>query len=289
MNFRPWGNIRADLGRARRLPWVDLLIVAGIAGAVIGGVSLGREWVRPHRAALEINLDAPFVLFRYPFYSLFRGLIAYGISLGFTLIYGFWAAKDALAERVLIPMLDILQSIPVLSFLPGVMLALVAVFPSSNVGMELTAILMIFTGQAWNMTFSFYHSLKAVPQDMREAATVFRLDWWRRLRWVELPFAAIGLVWNSMMSMAGGWFFLTVCEAFKLKYHGQDYDFRLPGIGSYVSVAVEQKRYDAMFYAIVAMITMIVLLDQLLWRPVVVWAQKFRLEEGAAGPAETSW
>src|SRR5260221_9923574 len=285
MNFRPWGNVRADLHRARRLPWIDLLIVIGIAGVVIGGASLAHQWARPHQTALVIDLDNPFVLIKYTFYSLCRGLIAYGISLAFTLVYGYWFAKDRLAERVLVPLLDILQSNPVLSFLPGVVLALVAIFPSSNTGMELACVLMIFTGQAWNMTFSFHHSLKAVPQDMREAATVFRLNWWRRLKWVELPFATIGLVWNSMMSMAGGWFFLTVCEAFRLR--GQD--FRLPGIGSYVSVAVDKGDYGAMAAGFAAMVVMIVLLDQLLWRPVVVWAQKFRIEEGASGPAMSSW
>src|SRR5204863_6959862 len=179
------------------------------------------------RPTVAIDLDDAWALPRYTLFSLMRGLVAYVLSLGFTLVYGYWAAKDHQAERVLVPLLDILQSIPVLSFLPGVVLALVAVFPSSNAGMELACVLMIFTGQAWNMTFSFHHSLKAVPQHMREAATVFRLNWWRRLKWVELPFATIGLVWNSMMSMAGGWFFPTVCEAFKLKHKGQDYDFRL--------------------------------------------------------------
>src|SRR5205085_5081958 len=144
---------------------------------------------------------------------------------------------------------------------------------------------MIFTGQASNMTFSYYHSLKGVPLDQREVATVYRLDWWQRLRRVEMPFATISLVWNSMMSMAGGWFFLTVCESFSL--HGKD--FRLPGIGSYVSVAVERGNYAAMVAAFVAMAVMIVMLDQLLWRPVVVWAQKFRIEEGGSGPAMTSW
>src|SRR6266851_1582447 len=285
MNFRPWENVRSELNRFRRVPWIDLLLVIGLAGLIIGVVSLGQQWAQPKRAAIDINLDNPFFLIKYTFYSLCRGMIAYGLSLTFTLVYGYWAAKDALAERVLVPLLDILQSIPVLSFLPGVVLAMVAVFPDSNIGIELACILMIFTGQAWNMTFSFHQSLKAVPQEMREAATVFRLNWWRRLKWVELPFATIGLVWNSMMSMAGGWFFLSVCEAFQLK----ESDYRLPGIGSYVSVAVKNQRYDCMFMAIIAMIVMIVLLDQLLWRPVVVWAQKFRLEEGAAGPAETSW
>ena len=144
---------------------------------------------------------------------------------------------------------------------------------------------MIFTGQAWNMTFSFYHSLQLVPADQQEAATVYRFNWWQRLKWVELPFSTMGLVWNSMMSMAGGWFFLMISEAFKLG----DKDFRLPGLGSYMSVAVEQGRVDAMLWAMLAMILMIVALDQLLWRPVVVWAQKFRVEEGGEQPMMSSW
>src|SRR5207302_802343 len=186
---------------------------------------------------------------------------------------------------VLVPLLDILQSIPVLSFLPGLVLALVALFPTTNVGLELAAIIMIFTGQAWNMTFSYYHSLRSVPADLSEAATVFRFNWWQRLKWVELPFSTMGLVWNSMMSMAGGWFFLMITEAFRLG----DKDFRLPGLGSYMSVAVEQRRWDAQVWAVLAMVLMIVLLDQLLWRPVVVWAQKFRIEEGGYQPAMSSW
>lgn len=160
-----------------------------------------------------------------------------------------------------------------------------ALFPTTNIGLELAAIIMIFTGQAWNMTFSYYHSLRSVPADLTEAATVYRFNWWQRLKWVELPFATMGLVWNSMMSMAGGWFFLMINEAFRLG----DRDFRLPGVGSYMSVAVEQDRWDAMVWAVVAMVMMIVLLDQLLWRPVVVWAQKFRVEEGGQAPAMTSW
>src|SRR5262249_27802659 len=203
----------------------------------------------------------------------------------FTLVYGYWAAKEKAAERVLIPLLDILQSIPVLGFMPGLVLALVAVFPSSNIGLELAAVLMIFTGQAWNMTFSFYHSLRSVPPDMREASEVYRFGWWRRLKWVELPFATMGLVWNSMMSMAGGWFFLMASEAFQL---GED-DFRLPGLGSYMSVAVKRENYGAVCWAILAMIGMIVALDQLLWRPVGVGAQHFRFEEGGEQIAMSSW
>ncbi len=182
-------------------------------------------------------------------------------------------------------MLDILQSIPVLGFMPGLILALVALFPHSNIGLELAAVIMIFTGQAWNMTFSYYHSLRSVPLDMREVATVYRFTWWQRLRELELPYATIGLVWNSMMSMAGGWFFLMISESFRLG----DQDFRLPGLGSYMTVAVKAGRVDAMLWAILAMVLMIVALDQLLWRPVIVWAQKFRVEEGGYQEAMSSW
>ena len=172
-----------------------------------------------------------------------------------------------------------------LAFLPGLLLALNAAFPHSNIGLELAAILMIVTGQAWNMTFSFYHSLRSLPVDQREVAIVYRFNWWQRLKWVELPFATMGLVWNSMMSMAGGWFFLMISEAYRLG----DKDFRLPGVGSYMSVAVEQGRFGAMCWAMLAMLLMIVGLDQLLWRPMVVWAQKFRVEEGSQESAMSSW
>ncbi len=281
---RGW-HVFKDLRHLRRVHLIDLLVIAGVAGVIFGLFDVGREWTHDLRQTVDIDLDSPWTLFEYTFYSLSRGLIAYVLSLSFSLAYGYWAAKDPVAERVLVPLLDILQSIPVLSFLPGLVLSLVAVFPSSNMGLELAAVLMIFTGQVWNMTFSFYHSLKAVPQEQREVATIFRLTWWQRLKWLELPFATMGLVWNSMMSMAGGWFFLMINEAFRLK----DRDFRLPGIGSYMSVAVDRGRYDAMIWAILAMAAMIVLLDQLLWRPVVVWAQKFRQEDSGARIEMTSW
>jgi NitT/TauT family transport system permease protein len=281
---RVWGEALAVLYRTGRFSWVDLFIAIGLAGLLYGLVDLASQWSAPHRAAVQIDLS-PWALPEYTFFSLSRGLIAYGISLTFTLVYGYWAAKDELAARVLIPLLDILQSIPVLAFLPGLLLALEAAFPRNNVGLEMAAILMIFTGQAWNMTFSFYHSVRAVPLDQKEAAAIYRFNWWQRLRWVELPFATMGLVWNSMMSMAGGWFFLMINEAYQLG----DKDFRLPGVGSYMQVAVNEGRVDAMLWAMLAMLLMIVGLDQLLWRPVVVWAQKFRVEEGGEQPVMSSW
>src|SRR5436305_4133016 len=183
---RSWGDILAHLPR-RRLHWVDLLVILGVAGAVLGAVDVAGAWTHELRPAIEIDLDSPWVLLRYTFYSLSRGLIAYALSLGFTLGYGYWAAKDPVAERVLIPLLDILQSIPVLGFLPGLLLALEAAFPRSNIGLEMASVLMIFTGQAWNMTFSFYHSLRSLPQEQREVAQLFRFSSWQRFKWIELP------------------------------------------------------------------------------------------------------
>jgi NitT/TauT family transport system permease protein len=281
---RLWNEASAFLLLTRRLHWIDLIFVAGLVGLVLGLINVGYEWTGEHRPKIDIDLS-PLALPLYTFYSLIRGLLAYIISLIFTLLYGYWAAKDRQAERVLIPMLDILQSIPVLSFMPGLVLAFVALFPQSNIGLEMTAIIMIFTGQAWNMTFSFYHSLRSIPQDMSEVGNIYRFSRWQRLKWIELPFATIGLVWNSMMSMAGGWFFLTASEAFQLG----DRDFRLPGVGSYMSVAVEKGDVPAMIWAIIAMTLMIIVLDQLLWRPIVVWAQKFRTEEGGQYEEMTSW
>ena len=281
---RVWGEATALFYHSRRVSWVDLVIVIALAGLLYGVLQLGHEWRGASRPAIAIDLS-PWALPRYTFYSLSRGLLAYVLSLAFTLSYGYWAAKDRIAERVLVPLLDILQSIPVLGFMPGLILALVALFPHSNIGLELAAVIMIFTGQAWNMTFSYYHSLRSVPDDMREVGSVYRFSWWQQLKWIELPYATIGLVWNSMLSMAGGWFFLMINEAFRLG----DRDFRLPGIGSYMSVAVDQGRVDAMLYAIGAMTLMIVAVDQVLWRPVVVWAQKFRVEEGGQQERLTSW
>src|SRR5579883_3163156 len=154
-----WGSARELVSRTRRFTGVDLLLVLGLAGLVVGLADLGREWTGSLRETVEIDLDDWWALPVYTFYSLSRGLIAYAFSLAFTLTYGYWAAKDAAAEKVLVPLLDILQSIPVLSFLPGLVLGMVALFPTTNVGLELASVLMIFTGQAWNMTFSFYHSL----------------------------------------------------------------------------------------------------------------------------------
>lgn len=264
--------------------WIDFFLILGIAGLFYGLLSIGKEWTGVWHPAVEIDLN-PQVLPKYAFFSMMRGIIAYGLSLIFTLVYGYWASKDKIAEKVLIPLLDILQSIPVLGFMPGLVLLLVGLFYPSKIGLELVAIIMIFTGQVWNMTFSFYHSVRNVPDDMRHVAGIFRFHWWQTLQWVEVPYAAIGLIWNSMMSMAGGWFFLMISEAFVLG--GKD--FRLPGIGSYMSVAVNQGNFPAMIYAVLAMIAIIVFLDLFMWRPLVAWSQKFKLEEMRAQSVTSSF
>lgn len=281
---KAWGEAFSFLSGNRKAWWVDFAILLGGAGILFAIKELAGEWTAPHRDAIQIDLSAA-SLPKYTLYSLGRGLLAYGLSFVFTILYGYWAARDRVAERILVPLLDILQSVPVLGFLPGLVLALAYLFPSSNVGLEIAAVLMIFTGQVWNMTFSFYHSLRSVPQDLKEAATVYRFNWWQRATRLEIPFAGIGLIWNSMMSMAGGWFFLMICEGFVLG----DKDFRLPGLGSYMSVAMEKGDWTAMVWGILAMIIVIVLLDQLLWRPLVVWGQKFRVEEGGDDIPAHSW
>ncbi len=268
-------SITATYTRLRRsFGWVDILVFAATGALFYGLLSVAHEWRGELRPTVDIDLS-PLSLPMYTFFSLVRGFAAYAVSLAFTLVYGYVAAYNKRAEKVMVPLLDILQSIPVLGFLPGLVLALVAIFPRSNVGLELAAVLMIFTGQVWNMTFSFYNSLRSIPNELREASLVYKLGWWRRFTRLELPYASMGLIWNSMMSMAGGWFFLTINEAFVLG----DKDFRLPGIGSYMSVAISQGNVAAMVYAIVAMTTMIILVDQLFWRPIVAWAQKYKFED----------
>ncbi len=262
----------------------DFFIFAAGLSLFYGVVVLARTWFGPFNPHVEISRD-PRMLPVYAAYSLMRIGIAYILSLGFTLIYGYVAAYNARAERIMIPLLDILQSIPVLSFLPGVMLAMVALFPHHQIGVELGAILLIFTGQVWNMAFSFYSSLKSIPRDMREAATIYRFNWYQRFTQLEVPYAAIGLVWNSMMSVAGGWFFLMACEMFVLGSK----DFRLPGLGSYLQTAASAGDTPSILWGIATMIAVIVVLDQVVWRPVIAWAEKFKIEQVESTDAPQSW
>jgi len=236
--------------------------------------AIGHTWLGPVPAQVQIS-QSPRALPLYAFYSLVRLSVAYALSMLFALAYGYVAARSKAAEIVLIPLLDILQSIPVLSFLPGVMLAMVALFPHSQLGIELGSVILIFTGQVWNIAFSFYSSLKGIPRELREAAIIYRFGRWQKFVELDLPFSTIGLVWNSMMSVAGGWFFLMACEMFVLGNR----DFRLPGLGSFLQTAASHGNTRAILWGLAAMVTVIVLLDQLIWRPVIAWADKFKFEQ----------
>ena len=262
----------------------DFFIFAAGLSVFYAIIVMARTWFGPFNPHVEISRD-PSHLPLYAAYSLLRITIAYILSLAFTLVYGYVAAYNPRAERIMIPLLDILQSIPVLSFLPGVMLAMVALFPHHQIGVEMGAILLIFTGQVWNMAFSFYSSLKSIPRDMREAAKIYRFGWYQRFMQFELPYAAIGLVWNSMMSVAGGWFFLMACEMFVLGSN----DFRLPGLGSYLQTAASAGDTEAILWGIGTMIAVIVLLDQIVWRPIIAWAEKFKVEQVESTDAPQSW
>jgi len=237
-------------------------------------LSLAHSWAGPVSAQNAIDLR-PSALPKYALFSVGRIAIAYLFSLAITLVYAYVAAHNAKAERFLIPLLDTLQSIPVLSFLPGVMLSMVALFPTRQLGVELGSILLIVTGQVWNMIFSVYSSIKAIPRELLEASQIYRLSWWQEFLQLELPYAAIGLVWNSMMSVAGAWFFLMACEMFTLGNR----DLRLPGLGSYLQTAANAGNTRAIVWGLAVMIAVIALIDQLVWRPIISWSEKFKFEQ----------
>lgn len=264
--------------------FADLLAVA-IVGTVLAMLLLvAREAAAPVESRRVIDLSYR-ALPGYAALSLGRGFAAYLLSLAFTLVYGTIALRVPRAERLMMPALDVFQSVPVLGFLPGLVLALTRLFPTREAGLECAAIVMIFTGQVWNMVFSYYASVRGLPPPLREVALIHRLNGWQTFRLLEAPAAMIGLVWNSMMSMAGGWFFLTVTESFTLRNR----DYRLPGIGSYMNEAVAQGDWRAMAAAVGAMTFVIVVVDQFIWRPLAAWSQRFKMEESTGGDAPRSW
>ena len=270
---------RETLGRtqALRRTWPVMMdvCVAGIGLACFYGiVRVAHYWAGQAEAEVVISLS-PRALPVYALYSLVRVSLAYVLSLCFAVGYGYLAAHNRRLEPLLVAGLDICQSIPVLSFLPGVMLAMVALFPKRQLGVELGAILLIFTGEVWNMAFSFYSSLKSIPRELNEAATVYGFSRWQRLWQLELPYGAIGLVWNSMVSVAGGWFFLMACEMFVLGPR----DFRLPGLGSYLQTAASAGDTKAILMGLSVMIALIVAIDQIVWRPAIAWSDKFKFEQ----------
>ncbi|MCY0880229.1 MAG: ABC transporter permease subunit [Firmicutes bacterium] len=235
----------------------------------------------PESGAISLSLAA---LPEDALWSWLRMAAAYALSLAFSLVYAYEAAHNAKAEKILIPILDILQSIPVLSFLPVVLLAFIGLFPHSRLGVNLASILLIFTGQVWNMVFSLYHGMITVPQDLQEAADNFQMNRWQRFRLLELPHSMVGLVWNSMMSWAGGWFFLMACEMFALGSR----QFRLQGLGSYLQTAANKGQWGAELAGLGMLVLVIVAMDQLIWRPLLAWAEKFKVELIEAPPSHSA-
>jgi NitT/TauT family transport system permease protein len=264
----------------RKSVGAELFVLAGVA-AVIGGLALiGERVAAPMPEKFEISLSL-WALPKYTAFTLLRGVVAYLLSLLFTLVYGIVAAHHRRAERVMVPAMDVFQSLPVLTFLPGLVLVFVHLFPTRQVGLELVAIITIFTGQVPNMAFSFFGSVRGVPGPLREVTVIQRLSGWQVFRLLEVPASMIGLVWNSMMSMAGGWFFITTIESFD--------PYKLPGLGSFMSEAQAAGNVRAQVGAVIAMIAMIVFLDQVVWRPIVAWSERFKLEDTAAADQPKSW
>jgi NitT/TauT family transport system permease protein len=255
----------------RSFTWGDLLSVILLAILLYFGIRLAFnapvEIARP-----KISLS-PSILPWYTALSVGRMAAAYILSLLFALLYGRAAAYHRRAEQFLMPLLDVLQSVPILSFLPVVLLSLSAILPE-GIAVELASIVLIFTSQAWNLAFAWYQSLSTIPKELSEASSIFRLNTWMKFKKLELPFGMISLVWNSMMSWAGGWFFLMAAEIFTVGSR----DFRLPGLGAYLHEAANQNNYGAIGLGIVVLILTVVLLDQLIWRPLLAWSDRFKVE-----------
>lgn len=246
----------------------------------------GQQMAAPYSLGdpLAISLNPT----KLPFYAsrtVLRMFIALSLSILFTFVVGTLAAKNRRAEQVIIPAIDILQSVPVLSFLAITITGFIHLFPGSLLGPECASIFVIFTAQVWNITFGFYQSLKMVPHDLQEAAAVFQLSSWQRFWKIEVPFSMSGLLWNMMMSMSASWFFVVLSEAIAVSHQ----DIRLPGVGSYIALAIEQRDLAAVGYAILTMVVVIFLYDQLLFRPLIAWSEKFKMEQSPDEEEYQSW
>ncbi len=266
-------------------PW-DLAAIVLVVGVVAFLGEASRGLMQP-LASLETNplsLD-PVNLPWYAARTTLRMFTGLGISLLFTLTYATWAAKSPRAGMLLVPILDILQSVPILGFISVTAVFFMSLGGGRVLGAEFTAIFAIFTSQAWNMAFSFYQSLRTVPPELREAAVSFHLSPWMRFWQLEVPFALPGLIWNTMMSMSGGWFFVVASEAISV---GTTH-VALPGIGSYIALAIERSDLGAIGWAIVTMLFVILLYDQLIFRPLVVWVDGLRVEQDTSGYVPRSW
>lgn len=264
--------------------WQDGLLILAIVALILAIVKTASQFNGPYNDQFHVETSLN-VLPGYTAQTLIRMVAAYFSSLVFTLIYAYTAYRSRAASRILIPLLDILQSIPVLSIAPGVVLALIGLFPGQRIGVELASILLIFTGMTWNMTFSFYQSLSGIPKELQEAARVYRLNAWAKFWTLELPSGVIGLVWNSVMSAAGGWFFLIAIESLTVG----DKNFSLPGLGSFLGAAANQGNYGAIAWGLAVLIAVIILIDFFVWRPLIAWAEKFKFETVEAQNAPQSF
>ncbi len=269
---RPLTPANKTIGRLN-WTWQDGLLILTIIGLIVVIIRTASHFQGAFHTNFIISTEIS-ALPGYTAQTLIRMGVAYFCSLIFTLIYSYSAYRSRVASLILIPLLDILQSIPVLSFLPGVTLALIALFPGQRIGVEIASILLIFTGMTWNMTFSFYQSLMSIPKELLEASEVYRLNAWQRFWTLELPSGVIGLVWNSVMSVAGGWFFLIAIESFTLG----NQDFRLPGLGSFLGAATSKGDFGAILSGSFVLIAVIVAIDYFIWRPLIAWAEKFKFE-----------
>jgi len=266
----------------RPLTWGDGVVFVGLALLLYLGIRIGLEAPAVVKGP-EIEL-APKVLPYYAGLSLGRMVAAYILSILFSMIFGYLAARSRTAEKFLIPLLDVLQSVPILAFLPVALLSFSAVLPTPW-AVGLSSIILIFTSQAWNIAFSWYQSLTTIPRNLRQASTIFRFNGWLRFKTLELPFAAISLIWNSMASWGGGWFFLMAAEIFSVG----ERNFRLPGLGAYLQEAANRGSFEAIAWGLGTLILIIVTLDQLVWRPLLAWSERFTISMVESATPPTSW
>ena len=271
-----------DVG-GNRWDWMLLpLVLALLVLFAYGGQQMARPYSLGDTLPLSLDpLNLPYYLLR----TTLRMFIALAASVVFSCVFAVLTTRYRVAEKALVPLLDILQSIPILGFLSITVTAFIALFPGNLLGVECAAVFAIFTSQAWNMAFSAYQGFRSVPVELREAAGVFQLSAWQRFWRLELPFSMPGLLWNMMMSMSGGWFFVVASEAISVA----NQNIKLPGIGSYIALAIEQRDLGAIGWAIGTMMLGVVLYNQLFFRPLLAWADKFRFEESSSEVAPESW
>src|ERR1700723_3850337 len=278
--FAPYVFLR-DL--ASRWDVLAFIVVIGLI-AFLGEASRGLFAPLSQLEITPLSLD-PRHLPEYAARTTFRMLAALALSLVFTLTYATWAAKSERAGKLLVPILDILQSVPILGFISVTVVFFMSLAPGRVLGAEFAAIFAIFTSQAWNMAFSFYQSLRTVPTELVEASHMFRLSPWMRFWRLDVPFAMPQLIWNMMVSMSGSWFFVVASEAISVG----NTTITLPGVGSYIALAIEQRDLAAVGYAILTMLIVILLYDQVLFRPLIAWADRFRFEQEPGMLPPESW